>query len=72
MAMWLLIVVGAFALGAGVVAVVIVVVLASVLPGRARAGGAINPHNDPGVQPAHAHAERTNIHHNFGDTGPGI
>ena len=66
MAAVLLIVLGAAAL----VVVVAVVALVWVLSGRAKPGGVINPNNDPGVQAAHGQAERTNIHHNFGDSGP--
>jgi len=68
MAAWVLILVGTAAL----VVVVVVVALAWVLSGRAKPGGVIDPNNDPGVQAAHGHAERTNIQHDFGDIGPGI
>lgn len=68
MALLLLIVVGVVAL-AVVAAVVVVVVVLSV---RARPGGVTNPNNAPAVQAGHAHPERTNVHHNFGDTGPNI
>lgn len=68
MAAWLLILVGAAAL----VLVVALVALVWVLSGRAKPGGVIEPNNDPGVQAAHGHAERTNIQHNVGDLGPGI
>lgn len=68
MAAWLLILVGAAAL----VVVVALVALVWVLSGRAKPGGVIDPINDPGVQAAYGHAERTNIQHNFGDIGPGI
>lgn len=68
MAAWLLILVGVAAL----VVVVAAVALVWVLSGRAKPGGVIDPNNDPGVQAAHGHAERTNIQHNSGGIGPGI
>lgn len=55
-----------------VLVAVAVVVLVVVLSGRAKPGGAINPNNNVGVQTARGQAERNDVQHNFGDTGPGI